>query len=142
MINGLSILTYILPRAFFVQSAELFFPNNKAAPIAANIKFKSACGVPIVGEFDWRVTGDEQWDIEVLTSQGALSLSEGGGRLSIDGDTQKVPDHSEHGEYEAIYAKFAQVISDKQSAVDLQPLKLVADAFLLGNRHSVEAFEE
>jgi len=141
-INGLSILTHILPTDFYVDRAELQFPSNKAAPIAATIDFKTPNGVTVTGEFDWRVDGGEQWRIDVQTTKGVMTLSDGGAKLSMDGTEQAVPKHSEHGEYEAIYAKFEQVIKTKTSAVDLQPLKLVADAFLLGNRQIVEAFTD
>ncbi len=141
-INGLSILTDVLPQAFFVERAELFFPENKAAPIAANIDFRGVAGQAIVGEFDWRVSGDEHWTIEVLTNQGLIKIAHGGGQLEIDGQIQEVPAHSEHGEYESIYAEFAQLVTNRQSAVDIQPLKLAADAFLLGQRQIVEAFIE
>ena len=38
-INALSILTRILPRPFFLTTAELSFPRNRAAPIAADLAF-------------------------------------------------------------------------------------------------------
>src|SRR6202011_675082 len=38
-INALSILTRILPRPFFLTAAELSFPANCAAPIAADLTF-------------------------------------------------------------------------------------------------------
>src|SRR3979411_2868322 len=38
-INALSVLTRILPRPFFLTEAELSYPGNRAAPIAANLAF-------------------------------------------------------------------------------------------------------
>ena len=143
-INGLSILTHIVPEAFFVHRAELSFPSNKAAPIAANIDFRTASGIAIDGVFDWRISGDEQWNITVHTNKGVLSLSHGGSKLLLDGKPVKASNgkaHSEHVEYEAIYANFVNVVRQRQNMVDLQPLKLVADAFLLGHRKEVDAFE-
>lgn len=141
-INGLSILTHCLSSPAFVTKAELSFPENKAAPIAANIDFQTASGIAINGDFDWRVSGDESWSIDFLTTTGLVQILDGGARLFNDGVELAVPPHSAHGEYEAIYARFAQIINNEESDVDLTPLKLVADAFLLGDRHQVEPFEE
>lgn len=141
-INGLSILTHCLNSPAFVTKANLFFPANKAAPIAANIDFQTASGVPISGEFDWRVCGDESWSIDFDTTAGLVQILDGGARLLIDGIEQEVSAHSEHGEYEAIYSRFADSINRAEVDVDLSPLKLVADAFLLGARQSVDAFIE
>lgn len=141
-INGLSILTHILPESMFVKQAELIFPENKAAPIAANILFQTAGSLPIEAVFDWRQTGGEAWSIELQTAQGLVALTAGGGELTVDGKPVETALHSEHGEYETIYANFANIIQDECSDVDLAPLKLVADAFLLGDRIVVESFHD
>lgn len=140
-INGLSIVTHIIPEALYVQTAELAFPENKAAPIAAYIDFCTASGIPVKGDFDWRIDGDEQWNVEIKTNKGLLSLTDGGNKLWLEGEPLAVPEHSEHGEYEAIYQNFANVVRNRQNNVDLQPLKLVADTFMLGNRVMVDAFK-
>jgi D-galactose 1-dehydrogenase len=57
--------------------------------------------------------------------------------LSIDGVRQAV---SEEGEYAAVYRHFQQLIADKASDLDLQPLRLVADSFFVGSRTEVEPF--
>jgi D-galactose 1-dehydrogenase len=44
-------------------------------------------------------------------------------------------------EYPALYRRFADLTSKGECDVDLAPLQIVADAFLLGRRRSVEAFE-
>ena len=43
-INALSIVTQILPRPFFLNAAELSFPQNRAAPIAADLVFSDDDG--------------------------------------------------------------------------------------------------
>ena len=43
-INALSILTRILPRPFFLTRAELSFPRERAAPIAADLAFSDDGG--------------------------------------------------------------------------------------------------
>ena len=44
-INALSIMTRILPRPFFLTRAELSFPRNRAAPIAADLAFSDDTGL-------------------------------------------------------------------------------------------------
>jgi D-galactose 1-dehydrogenase len=46
------------------------------------------------------------------------------------------------GEYPAIYEHFADLLRVRASHIDLAPLRLSADAFLLGRRISVEPFED
>ena len=138
-INALSIVTRILPRPFFLARAELAFPSNCAAPIAADLDFTDAAGVAIRAEFDFRQTGAQTWSIEVETDQGRLTLSAGGAKLTHDGqvlvDEKKVA-------YPAIYRRFVELIARGESDVDLAPLVHVADAFMLGRRVVVDAFEE
>jgi D-galactose 1-dehydrogenase len=45
-------------------------------------------------------------------------------------------------EYPAIYRRFVELIANGVSDVDLSPLIHVADAFMLGRRREVEAFED
>ena len=138
-INALSILTHIIPQSLFVTKSHLFFPENRAAPIAANIAFTGVDGAQVEAEFDWRVDGDETWDIEVETDQSKVVLTEGGGVLHVDGETLKV---TEDIEYPGIYQRFADLVHSRQSDVDLSPLQLCADAFLQGEREITEAFIE
>src|SRR5438046_5184699 len=69
-INALSILTRILPQPFFLTAAELSFPGNRAAPIAADLTFSDDTGLPIRAEFDFRQTGPQTWDIRAETDAG------------------------------------------------------------------------
>ncbi|MBB4006863.1 Gfo/Idh/MocA family protein [Allorhizobium taibaishanense] len=136
-INALSILTAIIPGQTIVEKASLSFPANRQQPIAASLAMRSAAGAPIKAEFDWRQEGPQTWDIVVTTEQGRLRLAKGGAELYIN-DTLTVegPDR----EYARIYTRFAQLVRSRTSDVDFQPLRLVADAFLSGERHEVEAF--
>jgi D-galactose 1-dehydrogenase len=88
-------------------------------------------------EFDFDHGHDELWSIEIRCTEGILRLDNGGALLSIDGVRQAV---SEEGEYAAVYRHFQQLISDKASDLDLQPLRLVADSFFVGSRMLVEPF--
>jgi D-galactose 1-dehydrogenase len=136
-INGVSILTHLLPEPAMVSKAELVFPENRAAPIAAMMQFTTASGLAIELDFDWRQTGSEVWDVKFGLGQGELIVSEGGGVVSLNGEAQKIV---EKNEYEAIYQRFVEIVAGGICDVDLTPLKLTADAFLLGDRQVVEAF--
>ncbi len=92
---------------------------------------------PITADFDWRQEGGEEWTITVETDDGSLALHDGGSRLLVDGD--EVATHNA-GEYPTLYRRFAELIQSGQSNVDLEPLRLTADAFLLGERKQVSAF--
>lgn len=136
-INALSILTRILPKPVFVTAAELAFPANCQAPIAASLSLADIDGLPVTAEFDFRQTGPQSWDIAVETDRGQMTLSGGGRRMSIDGKAvAEAPDE----EYRELYRRFVQLSVTGASDVDLAPLRLVADAFLLGKRTIVEPF--
>ncbi|MCA1393012.1 Gfo/Idh/MocA family oxidoreductase [Bradyrhizobium sp. BRP19] len=136
-INALSILTRILPKPVFVTAAELAFPANCQAPIAANVNLTDISGLPVTAEFDFRQTGPQSWDILVETDQGRLTLSSGGARMAVDG---KVLVEGPDEEYRGLYRRFVALAATGASDVDLTPLRLVADAFLLGKRTIVEPF--
>lgn len=138
-INALSILTAILPEAVFVTGAELAFPANRQAPIAADLALATASGLPIHAELDFLQTGEQIWSIAIETEAGRLVLAAGGARLLHDG--KDLVDEPER-EYRGIYGRFTDLIATGQSDVDLAPLALVADAFLLGRRRIVAAFED
>lgn len=138
-INALSIITRILPRPFFLKSAELFVPENRHNAIAATLNFADANGTPIHADFDWRHGPEELWQIEVTTDGGVLRLAQGGKVLHIDG---KQVDVGPEREYPGLYERFHELVLDGSSDVDVSPLQHVADAMLLGDRHLVEAFIE
>ncbi|RIY03338.1 gfo/Idh/MocA family oxidoreductase [Aureimonas flava] len=138
-INALSIMTAILPRPVFLTQSDLFFPANRAAPIAASLAFADGHGVPVAAEFDWRETSGEIWNIVVETDAGTLTVADGGKRMRVDGALRvDEPDR----EYAAIYRRFAGLAADGAVDVDLSPLQHVADAFLLGRRRVVDEFVE
>ena len=136
-INALSIVTRILPEPMRLVSSTLDFPENRDAPIAASLAFRTASGAPVEAEFDWRQTGPQSWDIRVVTDAGELHLSQGGSRLAIDG-VQRMAEPD--AEYRNLYRRFAELVGSGRSDFDLSPLIHVADAFLLGRRRVTDAF--
>lgn len=136
-INALSILTGILPEPLILTRADLDVPSNCGTPIAARLGMRTAGGIPVEADFDFRQTGPQTWSIRIRTAAGDLLLRDGGAVLEIDGQPQPVP---EGREYETLYRHFAQLRASGQSDADASPLALVADAFLLGQRHQTDPF--
>jgi D-galactose 1-dehydrogenase len=140
-INALSIVTKIMPQPVFVKRADLQFPANRDAPIAADLEFTSVVeGADLRAVFDWRQTGPQSWDIEIDTEAGArLKLADGGSRLEIDG---RLVADEKPSEYEGIYQRFDALLREGRSEVDDDPFRLVADTFMVGRRVTVEAFDD
>lgn len=135
-INALSIVTHILPPLHVVR-ADLDFPANRDAPVAARVDFAGPDRLPVSMELDWLQTGPQSWDIEADTDAGHMVLSSGGAKLAVDG---KVLSEAKEREYPALYERFAGIIKAGESDVDLAPLQHVADAFMLGRRIVVDPF--
>lgn len=133
-INALSILTEILPAPVHVTAAELEFPANRQTPIAARLTFSGG----VTADFDWRQTGPQTWDIDIVTNAGPMALRMGGNVLEIGGETRG--ERSIMGEYPALYARMAELVRAKASEVDLSPMVHVADALTLGRRVETDAF--
>ena len=138
-INALSIVTELLPRALFVESAHLSVPSNCQSPIAASLQMRSGEGVRVDAELDFDHSVNEQWSIELHSDKGVMRLDAGGAQVSLDGVTQGV---SEEGEYPAMYGHFARLIDAGKSDLDLQPLRIVADSFFVGSKETAAAFIE
>ena len=136
-INALSILTRIVPKAIVVEAAQLEFPANREAPIAAQLQLRTVCGAGVQADFDFRQTGPQTWDMEVVTNSGTLLLQKGGSVLRIDAGT---PTEAPDREYHNLYAHFAQLVRARAIDCDVRPLQLVADAFLRGRRVNVDPF--
>ena len=139
-INALSIFTRIMPFPVFVQSARLRFPANRQTPVDVEIVF--ACNQKhrpaMSAGFNWLEEAGEVWTIAVETRKGTrLGLERGGTVLTVNG-LETIANPSE--EYEAIYERFAKLLKKKRSEMDGAPLLLVADAFLVGTRETVDDF--
>jgi len=138
-INALSIVTRLLSRRLFVTRAVLYVPANQHTPIAVELALADGAGVAVDVELDFRQSGDEQWDIRLETDAGLLALRGGGAQLEIDGAPVVA---AALAEYPRLYERFAALVRLRAVDVDLAPLKLIADAFLIGRQVSVEPFEE
>lgn len=141
-INALSILTKILSEPVHLTQATLEVPENKQGPIAAKLQFAHPQGAEIAAEFDWRQDGDQIWEIEATTTDGHVRLSEGGAKLSINGETISGETAALAGEYTWLYAQMAELVLAGTCDIDLEPLRHVADAFLLGRRNIAAPFYE
>ena len=137
-INALSIATDILPRTLFLKDAVLDMPANRAAPIAARMTFADTLGTPVAMDLDWRQTGPQTWDITLDTDAGICRLSNGGAVLSLPTGVEQGEDR----EYPDLYSRFETLIRSSRSDVDITPLILVADAFLIGRRATVDPFDD
>jgi D-galactose 1-dehydrogenase len=138
-INAFSIATHILPAPLTVQESLLHFPENRDAPIAAELVLADGNGAPVEVRFSFDQQGPQRWDIRVETDRGVLDLVEGGNRLLIDGQPVPVPHLPE---YHRIYARFADIVAGARIDADLAPFRLVADAFLLGARRIAAPFHD
>lgn len=138
-INALSILTAILPDPVFIAGADLLVPSNRETPIAAALALELAGGGRGTAVFDWRAGPVDVWEIRVRTRAFALTLSAGGAALAIDGEPIACEDA---GEYPGLYRRFARLIAGGVSDVDLRPLQLVADAFMIGRVERAPAFDD
>lgn len=134
-INALSIATAILPERLTVRAAKLQIPAGRQAPIAAELQF---AGPAYGASFDWRHRDGECWTIEIETDDGrCIELRNGGARLVVDGQAQPI---AGHGEYPSLYSRFAELVAARESLVDVEPLRIVADAFLIARRTEVAPF--
>ncbi len=139
-INAFSIVTKIMPAPIFVATSRMEIPRNRATPIAGTIHFKPSSGsaAEMSAELDWRQTGEQTWNITVDTEDGtSLLLRKGGTELLVNG-SPLVAEPSE--EYEAIYRHFAQLLKSGRSYIDIAPLQLVSDCFMLGRRVETDVF--
>lgn len=139
-INALSIFVRILPFSPLVKSAALTYPANRQTPIAARIAFAAPGGesIALSADFDWREQGDEKWHMSLVLGDGRPArLFKGGAALSVDG---KVVTDVKMEEYERIYRRFAELLDKRQSDVEPTPLRLVADAMMVGERLTTDAF--
>ena len=71
-------------------------------------------------------------------SPGTAAAQEAGGHAAPSAGAAQPVDA--RGEYPSIYDRFAALVAASQSEVDREPLRIVADAFLVGRREMTEPF--
>jgi D-galactose 1-dehydrogenase len=108
-INGLSILTRILPQRAYVRAGELPLLPGDDTPIAARVEFAiGAAGSPGEAHLDWRHEGPALREITLTTRAGTvLHLAESGGRLLVNGDVVLA---SPRREYPDLYDHFDRLL--------------------------------
>ncbi len=129
-INAFSILVTVMPEPVFLREATLTIPSGAHAPSSARLRFATPTQEEgFTGELDWHARHGETWTIDwMLRDGGAMQLERGGAELRLDGRTiVSEPDT----EYRRLYARFAELIRSGRSEVEIRPLQLVADAFML-----------
>ena len=136
-INALSIMAAILPAPLLLDAAQIDIPEGRSSPIAATMAMRSG-DAEVTADLDFLQTGPQSWDIEVETDAGTLRLSMGGSVLELPGGE---PVTREDREYPRLYTRFAELIAAGKSDVDIRPLQLVADAFLVAERRTVAPFQ-
>lgn len=138
-INALSIATLLCPEPLLVRAAKLRIEKRGQQPEAADLTLETG-GVSdgIAARFDFRHKVGERWTIDVTTCAGTrIALSHGGAVLRVNDDAEKHAaggEYADGGEYAGIYARFADLVATGKSEVDVEPLRIVADALLVGQR--------
>jgi D-galactose 1-dehydrogenase/L-arabinose 1- dehydrogenase len=139
-INALSILTRIVSDAVIVKKADLHIPVNCDAPIAVQMDMVTEQGIPVRADFDFLQENLQTWSVFVEAEEGGkLALSMGGAMLEIDGKPMM---KEAEREYPGLYAHFHELILSGASDADFAPLRIVADAFMLGRRIAAPEYIE
>lgn len=138
-INALSILTAILPERLILDRARLEIPGNCQTPVAADLGGRVGEAGRFTGRLDFLQTGPQTWSIDIETDDGPLCLAMGGAELTILGEARAL---EASDEYPSLYRAFARLIAAGVSDIDVAPLTLTSDAFLIGERVTVEDFFE
>ncbi|WP_380879332.1 dehydrogenase [Sphingomonas sp. DBB INV C78] len=138
-INALSILTQLFATHLSIECSNLAFPSNRSAPIRADLRLVADAGFDVDLSFAFDQAGPQTWTIAVATEEGMLVLGDGGASWSINGTPQAVVDN--RPEYARVYDRFATLIEARADDIDLSPFRLVADAFLLGDRADIGPFD-
>lgn len=138
-INALSVLTDVLPEAVFAEAADLYFRPGQECPSAAEVRLRTESGAIIQASFDFYYQGPTSWNIGFTTDRGDLHLNAAATSLTIDGvlTETSAPETGMYAEYAALYARFAELIASGESEVDADPLRLVADIFLVARHHHI-----
>ncbi len=127
-INALSILSYLLPGNVQVDRAQFTAEASAQTPVASQLNFTLG-SASVACTFDFRERDTEIWSIKLVDdSNETLEIHSGGAEICIDGGKRQISDPEE---YKGVYRKFAEVVRTRQSDIDIKPLEIIADAFLI-----------
>jgi D-galactose 1-dehydrogenase len=131
-INAISILTQMVPSPVIVTDSEMWSLPGTHSPIAARISGHLTEGFASLRiDLDWRVAEECRELLFECSDGSAVRLGQSGRSLEIDG----VPLIAEHNlEYERLYAHFSSLIEQRKTDVDIEPLRLMADSFMIARR--------
>lgn len=139
-VNSLSILTRILDDTVIVQKADLHFPVNCDAPIQVELDMMTDKGLTVRADYDFLQENTQTWSIFAEAESGEkLALHMGGTTLELDG---KVVMQEKEAEYAGLYAHFQKLVADGKSDADFAPLRIIADAFMVGKRIAAPEYIE
>jgi D-galactose 1-dehydrogenase len=132
-INALSIACLLCPEPLLVRAAQLHMHEGGQQPVMVELALETGGVRERLGaRFDFRHTNGERWTIDLTTNGGTrIALSEGGAVLRVD---DGAAERTRGREYSQIYRRFAALIESEKSDVDAEPLRIVADALLSGQR--------
>nr|WP_321983396.1 Gfo/Idh/MocA family oxidoreductase [uncultured Lichenicoccus sp.] len=133
--NAFSILVGVMPEPIFVRSARLLIPKGAHTPMSAQLEYATPrIGTGFSSAHDWDQQDGETWTIDWTLGDGAhLTLERGGARLLLDAALLV---EARDEEYPLLYAHFETLLRSGRSDVEIRPLQLVADAFMLGSREA------
>ena len=137
-INALSIASKLCTQPICVETCRFMMHKAGVQPIRASLIARSGVG-PITGLFDWTFKGKPQWCIEAKSQAGNdIILDQGGARLFYNGELQ--PQHHDPlAEYRALYTSFLDHIAQGTSYIDADPLRIVADMWLMADHLNPQA---
>jgi D-galactose 1-dehydrogenase len=134
-INAMAILTQILPSLVIVTDSVMWSPPGRETPIAARVEGHLMDGpAELRMDLDWRASEDcRELGIECADGT-ALLLRQSGRSLEVDG-VQVIAERNQ--EYIRLYDHFESLIEQRTSDVDIEPLRLTTDAFMIARQASV-----
>lgn len=135
-INALSIVVAVCPDPIFITAACFVIAADAQTPRQATLTLATPTHRDgFSADLDWYHRDGEEWTIVWrLADGGNAVLRRGGACLEIDG---KVIVDGQDEEYKGIYERFAALIAARQSEVELRPLQLAADAFMIADHERV-----
>jgi D-galactose 1-dehydrogenase len=134
-INAISLLTFLRGPRLLVNSASLAYPAGKQAPIRADLDLSYDDGCPGKAFLDWSGEGPETGEIEFLLATGERAwLKHSGEEFLAGGESFRA---GRACEYERVYARFLELIGTRACDLDLEPLRVTADAFLVAHHGGV-----